>query len=149
VCKKGEIGEDYCYTDGSIEDYRWDPTLIEWYKKLITLKKESLALQQGSVSMNICYLKDWASSCTHNDKKTHPIRWVYREYNNESILYLSKGEESFSQLKIQTNTSNWSRKNILNDTIIKSDKDGFIDISDVLHTDGYIVLTSTSPWWKF
>jgi hypothetical protein len=131
-----------------MEDYRWDTTLIEWYKKLITLKKESPALQQGSVSMNICYIKDWVSSCTHNDKKTHPIRWVYREHNSDNILYLSKGEEIFSQLQIQTNLPNTSRKNILNDTILKSDGDGFIDVSNVVHTDGYLILRSTSSWWK-
>jgi hypothetical protein len=22
ICKKGDISEDYCYTDGSMEDYR-------------------------------------------------------------------------------------------------------------------------------
>jgi hypothetical protein len=131
-----------------MEDYRWDTTLIEWYKKLITLKKESPALQQGSVSMNICYIKDWLSSCTHNDKKNHLIRWVYREYNNDNVLYLSKGEENFSQLKIQTNIPNTSRKNIFNNTIIKSDGDGFIDVSNIVYTYGYLMLRSISSWWK-
>lgn len=148
ICKKGEIWEDYCYTDGSMEEYRSDPTIIDWYKKLITLKKESPALQQGSVSMNICYIKNWVSSCTHNDKKNHPIRWLYREYNSDHLLYLSKGEENFSQLQIQTNIPNTSRKNILNDTIVESDGDGFIDVSDVLNKDGYLILRSTSSWWK-
>ncbi len=141
ICKRWEIWDDYCYTDGSVENYSWDAKILQRYKTMIQLKKESSALNNGTTSMNICYQTANTQWCVlWSTANRHPIRWVHRVADDDHIIYLGKWDITSTMIKVQTNHPDSKWHNIFNSDILYSDDDGFIDVTENLQKNDFLLL---------
>jgi cyclomaltodextrinase len=141
ICKRWDIWEDYCYTDGSLENYSWDADILQRYKTMIQLKKESSALNNGTISMHICYQNSNTQWCVlWSTANRHPIRWVHRVADDDHIIYLGKWDITSTMIKVQTNVPKAAWKNIVTDDVLYSDDDWFTDITEYFKNNDFLLL---------
>jgi glycosidase len=139
ICKRWNNPLEYCLTTDETEDYNWDKDLIQRYKKLIAMKKKSPSLQEGLLSMNICYILDNHLSCTWR-QGNYLLWWFHRKKNNNHIIYLWLLSSFSWNIMLQVDEPNKKRTNIYSDATVFSDKKWYILLNNQDFAHWYIVL---------
>lgn len=139
TCERWNDPLEYCLTSNKIEDYEWDKNLIQRYKKLISMKKHSPALQNGTLSMNVCYIRDNYLSCTWR-KGNYLLWWFHRKKDSDHIIYLWLLSSFTWNIMLQVNQPNQERKNINNNHTVSSDSKWYLSLNNEDFQYGYMVL---------